>query len=567
MIASGPTRSVAVYARVSTARQFEADLSIPDQIRHAEDYCARRGWVLAERFIEQGASGTDEKRPILQHMIDVATRPGRTFDAILVHSMSRFFRNQYHSEFHRRKLERAGVELISMTQEFTADATGHMLRQMLGAFDEYQSREMGKHTLRAMIENARQSYWNGSRTPFGYRAVEVERRGNKVKKRLVLDEVEAPVVRRIFDFALGRDGLQRGVKAIVSYLNQTGERFRGKLFHISNVHRILTSPTYAGVHIFNRKSSRTQQIKPKEEWVYTEVPTIISPEAFELVLTSLAARNPKRTPPRVVSGPTLLTGLAICASCGSGMTMRTGKGGKYRYYACAGAAQKGKSKCPGRAVSMPALDEAVTTTLAERLFTEARLTTLLNAMMDRSAAAEAARVERLSQAKRALTEADGRVTRLLQLYESGAMEIDDPLFRERLTAAKDSRRSAQEELEMAKAATATGNPSITPAKIKKLAEAMNARMRNADPALRKAYLQLFVGHVIVADGEIRIGGPTAAIERAAAELGQSATPAMVPSFVREWYPVRDSNSCYRREREVEWDGGGRFRTKNTKYFQ
>ena len=68
--------------------------------------------------------------------------------------------------------------------------------------------------------------------------------------------------------------------------------------------------------------------------------------------------------------------------------------------------------------------------------------------------------------------------------------------------------------------------------------------------MRRAYIQLLMGPVIVTKGEIRIGGPTAAIERATSGEGQSTPPAMVTSFVRGWYPVRDSNSCYRRERAV-----------------
>jgi hypothetical protein len=45
----------------------------------------------------------------------------------------------------------------------------------------------------------------------------------------------------------------------------------------------------------------------------------------------LEARRPTRTPPRVVTGPTLLTGLVRCETCGGSMTIRTGKGGRYRY--------------------------------------------------------------------------------------------------------------------------------------------------------------------------------------------------------------------------------------------
>ena len=71
-----------------------------------------------------------------------------------------------------------------------------------------------------------------------------------------------------------------------------------------------------------------------------------------------------------------------------------------------------------------------------------------------------------------------------------------------------------------------------------------------DPPMRRAYIRLFADPVIVADGEIRIGGPAAAIEKAASEEGESTPPAMAPGSIRGWYPERDSNPCYRRERAV-----------------
>ena len=38
----------ALYLRVSTARQAEHDVSIPDQKRQGEAYCAARGYELVE---------------------------------------------------------------------------------------------------------------------------------------------------------------------------------------------------------------------------------------------------------------------------------------------------------------------------------------------------------------------------------------------------------------------------------------------------------------------------------------------------------------------------------------
>lgn len=46
-----------------------------------------------------------------------------------------------------------------------------MMRQIMALFDEYQSKENAKHLLRALKENARQGFWNGSLPPIGYRIV------------------------------------------------------------------------------------------------------------------------------------------------------------------------------------------------------------------------------------------------------------------------------------------------------------------------------------------------------------------------------------------------------------
>jgi site-specific DNA recombinase len=63
-------------------------------------------------------------------------------------------------------------------------STSVMTRQIMTLFDEYQSRENSKHTLRAMKENARQGFWNGARPPLGYRIVAAEQRGRRSRRSL-----------------------------------------------------------------------------------------------------------------------------------------------------------------------------------------------------------------------------------------------------------------------------------------------------------------------------------------------------------------------------------------------
>jgi site-specific DNA recombinase len=146
-----PVRA-ALYLRVSTGRQADNDLSIPDQRRQAKAYCASRDWEIAADYVEPGLSATDDRRPEFQRMIDAATTKPPAFDVILVHSFSRFFRDQFQLEFYVRRLAKAGVRLVSITQELGDDPMSNMIRQIMALFDEYQSKENAKHTLRAMKE-------------------------------------------------------------------------------------------------------------------------------------------------------------------------------------------------------------------------------------------------------------------------------------------------------------------------------------------------------------------------------------------------------------------------------
>src|SRR6476659_6120552 len=195
----------ALYLRVSTGRQAEHDLSIPDQRAQSLSWLRQRGWTVVNEFLEAGASATDDKRPEFQRMIERACDGENAFDMIVVHSFSRFFRDAFGLEFYVRKLAKHGVRLVSITQELGDDPAQVMMRQVIALFDEYQSKENAKHVLRSMKENARQGYWNGARPPFGFKTVEVERRGSRIKKKLAIDAVEADTVQLIFRLFLEGD--------------------------------------------------------------------------------------------------------------------------------------------------------------------------------------------------------------------------------------------------------------------------------------------------------------------------------------------------------------------------
>lgn len=541
-VLEAPVRACA-YLRVSTGRQAESDLSIPDQRKQISGFCITKGWRFVGEFVEPGASATDDVRPEFQKMIERALDGDRPFDVILVHSYSRLFRDSFGLEMYIRKLAKAGVRVVSITQELGDDPAQVMMRQVIALFDEYQSRENGKHVLRAMRENARQGFYNGSPVPLGYRTEEVEKRGARVKKRLEVDAVEAELVRLIFKLYLQGDGKSGplGVKEVVKRLNQQGYRTkRNARFGVGTLHGILTNTVYIGQWVFNKRCSKTLQAKPSSEHIIVEVPPIIERTTFNAVQDTLKAKNPKTTPPRVTTGPILLTGLAVCASCEGAMTLRTGtsKNGKvHRYYTCSTCARVGKSACKGRSIRMDTLDDLVVQHLSDRLFTTERLANLLSSLGERRAQ-KAAEVEgRILRLQADKTEAEDKLRRLYRMIEEGVAELDD-ILRDRITELKNQREKAEAALDRIQ--THTGNPPVVPLElVERFGRMMRENIANGEVPFRKAYIRSVVDRIEVADEVVRIVGDKATLEQVIA--GKSGTSG-VRSFERKWRARRDSNS-------------------------
>lgn len=531
----------ALYMRVSTGRQAESDLSIPDQRHQATAYCKTRGWEVVAEFVDAGLSGTNDNRPEFQRLLDAATGGTSPFDVVVVHSLSRFMRDAFLQEMHVRRLAKAGVRLVSMTQEVGDDPIGVMVRQVFALFDEYQSKENAKHVMRALKENARQGFWNGSIAPFGYRTVLAEQRGARAKKKLVVDPVEAETVRLIFRLFREGDGRSgpMGVKAIVVWLNDHGYRTRkGARWGVGGLHKVLTCTTYKGEFRFNQVAAKTKTAKPEAEHVVVPVEPIIAPAMFDAVQASLRSRNPRVTPPRVVTGPILLTGIATCASCGGGMTLRTGKSGRYRYYTCATCAQRGKSACKGRSVPMDKLDNVVITRLADQLLTPERIGDLLRGLMERQTAKDEDYANRITALRGKLSDAEGRLGRLYQAIENGIADPNDPTLKDRITAVKTERDIAKVAFDRA-VAEMRPDVRLTEEKISAFVEVMRVNLLTGDVPFRRAYLRAMIDNVEVDDTEIRIHGRRTVLERLV--MAGGATPAAVPSFVRGWLGNLDSN--------------------------
>ncbi len=549
---SQSTLRAALYMRVSTGRQAEHDLSIPDQRSQLKSWCRANGHHVVAEYIEAGASAGDDRRPSFQQMIERACDGEHAFDLIVVHSYSRFFREAFEQEFYLRKLAKHGVRVVSITQPVgdETEPVHAMMRKIIALFDEYQSKETAKHVIRSMKENARQGFWNGATPPLGYKLIEAEKRGAKIKKKLAVDPVEAETVRLIFRLYLLGDGSSGalGVKEIVKWLNGRGYRTRrGRSFGVGPVHKLLTNTIYIGRWKFNQASSKTGERKAENEVVEIPVPTIIEPNTFEQVQRQLQARSPKRQAPRVTTGPILLTGLAVCATCRGGMTLRTGtsKGGRvYRYYTCSNCATKGKTVCKGRSIAMQKLDTLVTEHLLERLFKPERIAAILASLSSRRAVQAAALNARITALQREMTDAEDKLKRLYRLVEDGLTDVDEVL-KDRLNTLKADRDRAKAALERAKEHSAS-QIQIDPGLIERFGRTMRESFSTGSVPFRKAYLRSLIDVIEIDDHQVRIKGSKELLEKTvlASQHGQS----WCSQTSTRWRSLGDSNPCFRRER-------------------
>ncbi len=537
-----PLRAAA-YMRVSTTRQASHETSLDAQdgiiMRSAE----AAGYAIVERYVEGGRSARTDRRPVFQRMIaDACAKPQR-YDAIYILNFSRFFRDDFEFETYRRKLERAGVRLISATQDVGEGPQARIIRSVLTTIDAVSSEINAEQVRIVMARNATEGFHNGSAPPLGYRTYVAEVRGQKEKKKLEIDPAERPLYERIVGLYLEGDGSgPLGIDRIVKWLRANGFTHRNQPFSTSLVYAMLKRETYAGRHFYGCRDSRTAKLRPREEWVEVAVPPILSEERFAAIQRRLKARNPKISAPRSHSSPVLLSGLGRCGrpGCTGTMMLMTGKGGQYRYYCCSNRRTKGDLSCGGNNVPMHQVDDAVLSALERRLFQPERLQQLLGEMLDASSTADADRRKRLAVLRTEETEAKKSIRALFAMVEKGVTEPDDPFLAERMATLKLRLSLIGDEVVRLERQIGSKGGRITPEKVAQFADVMRARLRNADdPQMRRAYVRAFVGEVAMTREALTIRGPNRALELAVA--GGEPGDDQVRTFMGDWRARQDSN--------------------------
>jgi site-specific DNA recombinase len=534
-----PVLRAVLYLRVSTKKQADGEVSIPSQRDLCTRFAQSRGFIIVGEFIDAGSARDDRQRPQFRKMLSAATAGPPAFDVIVVHALHRWFRNGPTSELLIRDLRKRGVRIESVTQPLTDDPSSVMGRQMFGIFDEYSSLQNSINVERGMAENARQGFWNGARPPLGYRSVVAEQRGKKLKKRLEIEPVEAETVRTIFKlYADGLDGSPAlGIADLVRWLNERGFRTRLEArFGKGPVGAILRAKYYASGEFLHGQKARNGETR---EPIPIPIPVLIPQDLFDRVQTKLDRNNPQRTPPRVVSSPVLLSGLARCAECGASMTRTaTARGHRqYSYYTCAGSHVTALPECAGHHVPTEKLDRAVTTAVLAKLLEPRVLSTLLGELVDRRSQTAAEAQSRVAALKAVADECDTKLARLYRLVETGDAE-PDTILKDRMKVLNSDRARAQRALAIAMSETA---PEIVvdAERIGRFSHMVSHALREGDIQARRAYLQSIIDRIEVGRERVSIVGRKVALE--AAVNGRAAANGNVRGFDREWRTREDSN--------------------------
>jgi len=112
-------RVAAIYARVSSEKQAEKDLSIPAQLKALRRYALERGWEIVSEYIDEAESAKSASRPAFQEMVAAAKKKEKPFDTILVWKLSRFARNREDSIIYKSLLRKRGISVISINEKIS----------------------------------------------------------------------------------------------------------------------------------------------------------------------------------------------------------------------------------------------------------------------------------------------------------------------------------------------------------------------------------------------------------------------------------------------------------------
>jgi site-specific DNA recombinase len=229
---------------------------------------------------------------------------------------------------------------------------------------------------------------------------------------------------------------------------------------------MLRNPAYAGTAVFGKTQAvhepaglnRTARLagrtvprqvrvedRPREEWTAIPVPALVDQDTFDRVQQRL--EDNKRFAARNTKVPSLLQGLAACASCGYGYyrtSTTTSSGKKIYYYRCLGSDDyryQGGRVCGNKPVRADYVDAVVWDHVTGLLADPALIRTEIDRRLERARTSDPVTKKR-GQLEQALAKTSASIAAMVTAFSEQLITIDElrarmPDLRARETGLKD----------------------------------------------------------------------------------------------------------------------------------
>src|SRR5690349_7869991 len=447
-------RMAAIYARVSSQQQREEN-TIASQTASLIEFAQSHDLEVPKEWVveDEGYSGATLERPGLEHVRDLAAEG--QIQVVLAYSPDRLSRKYAYQILLIEEFARHAVETLFVKSPQGDSAEDQLLVQFQGMIAEYERAQILERSRRGKRHRAHAgevSVMSGA--PYGYRYV---RKTDEAPAAYIIDEVEARVVRRIFE-TYTVEGLSIG--EITRRLNADGvPTRRAARWERSVVWAILRNPAYRGLACFGKThiSTRTRVMRPqrrrgatmssstaaherpREEWIGIPVPALVAEECFARA-QELLQHNKIRSRRRTIA-PSVVQGLVSCAKCGYAFsrTSTQTSARKLHYYQCIGSQGWRKLGGPvcdnGRFVRQELLDQIVWAEVIRLLEEPALIQQELDRRLGAARASDPTRKREQSR-QRELTHVGKGIERLLNAYQEELLSIEQlrqrmPVLRQR----------------------------------------------------------------------------------------------------------------------------------------
>lgn len=360
---------IGVYVRVSTEEQKKG-YSIEGQMNDCIQM-AKTDDVI--KYVDDGYTGEILNRPALSKMLEDAEN--EMLSTIICYDPDRLSRKLLNQLIITEKLEKANIELKFVRSDYKSDPEGQLYFQIRGAFSEFDKAKIKHNTMTGRYRKAKMGFVVKNNYLFGYDY-------DRDKKTYIINEDEAKVIQVIFNYFTDPHTKFKGINGIAKHLTELGiPTARGKkVWHRQVVRQILMNESYTGRYYQNKYDTegdyvRMQagehvehgRLRPKEEWLETSIPAIITDEQFNFAQRKISRVRRRYT--NYGQHNYLLSGIVRCGRCGGTMTGRNSfnRGKDYFTYECRKNYAGAKNSGCGRMMSENKLNNIVWSNILDLL--------------------------------------------------------------------------------------------------------------------------------------------------------------------------------------------------------